>query len=91
MDLVVINHGPDKGYLFQAPTNCEIKKGDHVLCETRYGAQQGKVVSVLHSPRLTTEELEFLFESTGATLPLKKILGIYQAFEYPEDNLEFIF
>lgn len=61
----------DKDYLFEVPSDLDLKKGDKVLCKTMRGLQEG--VCRMDSTIMTDGGLEALAKMCGAYLPLKKV------------------
>lgn len=77
MNIVLIRHDNfNKDYLFQTPT--ALHHGDRVLCDTSRGEQYGTAqcdsiqIGTDHNSQVV---LEILVRITGATLPLKSIVG----------------
>ena len=63
---VVVRHDPcGLPYLFYAPLDADIQKGDEVYCDTKKGIRKAVVVS-----RFTTEEGSFLLDR------VKEICGV---------------
>ena len=86
--LVVVQHcknGPK--YMFQAPAWANIKAGDQVTVET--AKVPATVVSAM-TCNTDSREYKFAMETTGAYLPLKKVLNklVYEPFYYEDEKSE---
>ena len=80
MKLVLIKHQKDADRCYLFATEFPLKKGNKVLCDTRYGEMIGYVEDDsidVNEP----EVLNLIFKSYGVTLPLKTITGIVIEFE----------
>ena len=77
VDLVLCRHQPEQQqtFLFQAPNLSGIHPGDEVMCDTRYGQARASVVDVLQNVDLDSEIGSFVLNATGASRPLRDILG----------------
>ena len=73
--IVIVKHTDGRRYMFEVPGDYVLKKGDMVLCDTKYG----KVIAtcVTESLKCCSEVFDMIAELVGATFPLKKILGKY--------------
>ena len=79
--LVLVKHDSStKVYLFQAGKYDLIYNGDLVVCETKYGKSYGRVVGVEDCFE-DSPFYKFAVIASGATLPLKKVLGKYVMFD----------
>lgn len=65
--------GCEKPFLFSVGREEKLRGGVRVLCDTRYGAQEGNVFG--DSFYISEEGLASVAKSTGATLPLREIVG----------------
>lgn len=87
IELVVCKHpNCKKNFLFYAPAWTGLKKGDEVIVDTKKGEQP----AIVQSKTIVEEGSEvysFILESTGATLPLRKVLKVvfYRELEYKEE------
>ena len=63
-----------KDYLFSVPNDISLCKGEHVICDTRFGKNEG--VTSSKSVKVNKETLEWLAKYMGATLPLKPVIGV---------------
>lgn len=90
--IVACSHNGANGlYLFEAPIDAKLEKGDEVLAENRKGGKQ--VVKVWYSIKaseITDEAMQLIFNLANARLPLCKILGKYyfEPFEQEENKTE---
>lgn len=87
-DLIVCKFdGCDKPYLFRATPWSNIKAGDEVLVETRHGNKHATALG-RELFEVGSERYEFIIEASGATLPLKRVLGYYKytEFDYKEEE-----
>ena len=66
----------ERAYLFAVPVEDKIKKDTKVICHTRYGEQEGKVVS--DSFWVSEEALESICSAIGAKCPLNDIIGTFE-------------
>lgn len=73
--VVSCQHQPNgQKFLFRAPYDSDIERGDTVICDTRYGEQTATVCSVLY----LNEDSEFyrmLIDVAGARHPLSRVIG----------------
>lgn len=92
IDLVCCKHeGNPQPFLFRAPAWSNLKKGDGCIVETKNGQYLAKVENCITiSPNSDSDELLFILQGYGATLPLKKVLKkiTYKEFKYEEDENE---
>ncbi len=75
----------DKDYLFEVPSDLDLKKGDKVLCKTMRGLQEG--ICRMNSTEITEVGLSALVKMCGAYLPLKKVVDKVVEF-YPNPSLD---
>lgn len=72
-NLVFVNHGTTKNYLFQAPLTIRLNKGEKVFAETIQGECIGTCVTdSFIADKFITEQI---ITGTGAYEPLKEIVG----------------
>ena len=71
---LVKHENNDKPYLFCVGRDAMIKNGAKVACDTRIGITRGTVVG--DSFMVSKDTLESICVAVGATLPLRKIIGI---------------
>ena len=64
----------DKPYLFCVGRDTMIKNKTKVMCDTRIGRERGTVVG--DSFMVSKDTLESICVAVGATLPLRKIIGV---------------
>ena len=86
--IVIINQG-GRRYLFAVPKNGYVDKGDRVLVDTRYGEREG--VAASNDFYCSGEEFDAFVTLTGATLPLRYVLGklnreIFEPDEVPTEE-----
>ena len=83
IDLVVVNTEFGKR-IFEAPSWSYLKAGERVRVDTRAGEVEGTVID---SSTVAVDELDFYFNLTEATKPLKRVVArvIESRFEYPEE------
>lgn len=72
-NLVFVNHGTDRNYLFQAPLMIRLKKGEKVFAETSLGESIGECVT--DSFIVGEYETDCIVVATGAYKPLKDVIG----------------
>lgn len=88
VQFVVCQHiGDSKKYLFYAPAFSDIKIGDEVLVDTRFGAQEATVLAVCNTSNDDVERT--LCVLAGAEdKPIKRVIGKYNfvKFDYSEDE-----
>lgn len=91
LDLVLVQHqdGGQK-FLFQAPYHSDLNTGNEVIVETRRGRQKATVVSSLSvndENDIDRKTIDFILKTTGAMMPLKKILSrtVEEPFLYRND------
>ena len=79
--------GNSKKYLFYAPAFTDIKKGDEVLVDTKFGDQRATVLAVCTS---MSEDVKIVLRVlTGKEdEPVKRVIGKYNfvKFDYSEDE-----
>lgn len=61
-----------RNFLFELPSDLNIKVGDTVLCDTMKGETTGTVISIL---TIEEHQLKPIIDGIGAYLPLKKVIG----------------
>ena len=88
IQFVVCQHtGDSKKYLFYAPAFSDVKEGDSVLVETKFGKQRATVLAVCIS---SSEDVERALRALAGVegKPLKRVIGKYQfvKFNYSEDE-----
>ena len=88
VQFVVCQH-TDNGekYLFYAPVFTDIKKGDEVLVDTKYGERKATVLAVCTTSSDDVDRiLRVLVGAEGK--PLKRVIGKYKfvKFDYGEDE-----
>ena len=86
-DLVVCKfEGNNRPYLFRATPWSGINVGDEVLVDTRKGKAHATVLG-RELFEVGSDRHQFIIEAAGATLPLKRVLGVYKYTElnYKED------
>ena len=71
-NIVIVNQSGSK-YLFSVPENVTLKEGDKVKCDTRKGVTDG--ICFTDSAVINTSALPLIAKLTGATLPLKSVVG----------------
>jgi hypothetical protein len=64
-----------KPFLFRVPDGVALKDGDKVICDTRYGEAVGFVSGPVY--QASDDLLPLVCQGTGATLPLRFIVGKY--------------
>ena len=88
VQFVVCKHdGNSKKYMFYAPAFSDIKKGDGVLVDTKFGEQKATVLAVCTTSDDDVERI--LRVLTGAEdKPIKRVIGKYNfsKFDYSEDE-----
>lgn len=88
IDLVVCKHDNNpKSFIFRAPAWSHLKKGDLVIVETQKGEKEA-IVERSYTTNRSSEELDFILISSGATIPLKKVLKkvTYKKLIYEDEN-----
>lgn len=88
VDLVVCTHDDDetsKLYLFQAPAWSRLKYGDRVIVDTRHGKSRATVQTAITMEQ-GSEPFKGMVLIAGATLPLRKVLGKYEFFDFAYDT-----
>lgn len=86
IDVVAVKLNGPKTYLFRAPAcTYAIHEGSKVKVETSQGEDYGEVVAKAFLDE-GGEDLRFIAKVNGATLPLKRVLGVvaYHEITYPE-------
>ena len=77
MNLAIIKHDNDyRKFLFSVPDHVYLKKGDRVICKTRFGESDG--TCVYDSFALDGPALDIFVAEKGAHMPLAPIIGEYQ-------------
>ena len=88
VQFVICKHDCEiKKYLFYAPAFSDIKKGDEVLVDTKFGEKKATVLAVCTSSRDDVERaLRVLAGAEGK--PIKRVIGKYNfsKFDYSEDE-----
>lgn len=78
LTVAICNHnGNNADFWFEAPKDCDIKKGSEVLVNTKYGEQKAKVKEVVFFK--TQQDLDDYVKRNdvcGPTFPLKKVVGV---------------
>ena len=75
--IVIVQHeGKNARYLFEVPDGVHLAPGDTVVCDTCKG--EANAVCVTHSIVCGENAFEAFVKLTGATLPLRKIVGKYE-------------
>lgn len=76
--------GSSKAYLFEAPTY--IFPDTEVLVDTRHGASRAKVMGSQYV-EIDSDMYKLLLAISGATMPLKRVIGKYDytEFEYRKE------
>lgn len=83
--VVVVQHlGKPTRYLFEVPDSVHLAPGDMVICDTRKGEAEG--ICITHSVICGENAFEAFVKLTGATLPLRKIVGKYELNRFVEEN-----
>ena len=89
IDLVLCKHeNCDRLFLFQAPSwTRKLDKNSVVIVDTKHGEQIAHVVEKITIDAYS-DEFEFIVKSSGASLPLRKVLSIieYKLLEYEEED-----
>lgn len=88
VQFVVCKHaGNSIKYLFYAPVFTNIKEGDEVLVDTKYGEKRATVLAVCST---SSDDVERTLRVLSGTKdkPLKRVIGKYQftKFDYDEDE-----
>ena len=81
--IVIVNHGGHR-YLFAVPKNGYVDKGDRVLVDTKYGEREG--VADSNDFYCSGDELNAFVTLTGATLPLRYVLGRLNPVMFEQDE-----
>lgn len=78
LTVAICNHnGNNADFWFEAPKDCNIKKGSEVLVDTRYGEHKARVKEVVFFK--TQQDLNDYVKRNdvcGPTFPLKKVVGV---------------
>lgn len=72
--VVFVKHKHGKNYLFETEEN--LKKGDEVRCDTRYGEEDG--VCATDSFDISYNAMFHMAKELNAPLPLRKVIGKYE-------------
>lgn len=81
--IVIVQHlGEDTRYMFEVPDGVQLAPGDTVVCDTRKG--EAKAVCITHSIVCGRNAFDAFVKLTGATFPLKKIIGKYELNRFAE-------
>lgn len=87
IDVVAVKFSKEgKTYLFSAPSwTRAIHEGSQVKVETSKGEDYGEVIAKETFDE-KSDDLQFVVKVAGATLPLKRVLGVvtYNEIYYPE-------
>lgn len=79
--------GVSKKYLFYSPAFSDIKIGDEVLVDTKFGEQRATVLAVCNT---SSDDVERALRvlAGGEDKPVKKVIGKYNfvKFDYSEDE-----
>lgn len=87
--LVLAKHaGNDKAYLFVAPRGAYFEDGQRIIVETKLGNSGATVVKSESYETIDSKIAQMLIAATGATLPLKRVIGKVVPIEWPEDEEE---
>ena len=70
--------------MFAVPKNGYVDKGDRVLVDTRYGEREG--VADSNDIIASEEEMDAFLTLTGATLPLRSVLGKLHPVMFEQDE-----
>lgn len=83
IDLVVVSTRFGKR-IFEAPSWSYLKAGERVKVDTRAGEVDGTVID---SSTVAVDELDFYFNLTEATRPLKRVVArvVESRLNYPEE------
>lgn len=90
IDLVVCKHDNNpKAFIFRAPAWSNLQKGDLVIVETKSGEKEA-IVERSYTTNKSSEELDFILVSSGASVPLKKVLKkvTYKNLVYEDEDRE---
>lgn len=82
MNIVIVKHPNNyRGYIFEVPSDKELKKGDKILVRNKKGIKD--VICDCDSFEASENVVNSLAQSFGATFPLAKVIGIfhYEAWE----------
>ena len=89
--IVRLSEYSKKIYLFETPAFSGLKKGDTIICDTSHGEKVAKVVAS-DSVEIDKVADHLWLDLCGASLPLKKVKGRFEAYNYPdaegEDNAQ---
>lgn len=90
MKVVLIRHcnntSSKEAYLFEVPSDYDVKTGDHVLVNTKKGTATG--ICLTNSTYVNEDFVEQLAPILGGKCPLKKVIGTYhlEEFDIPEEE-----
>lgn len=84
--IVIVKHiGNGNICMFEVPNAAPtLHKGDEVLCDTRKG--EAKAVCITDTVVCGKVALDAFAALTGATMPLKKVIGRYELVRFAEEN-----
>lgn len=88
VQFVVCQHADSqKKLLFYAPLYANIKSGDEVLVDTKFGKKMATVLAVCNSTSNDVEQVLRVLTGAGCE-PLKRVIGKYDftKFNYREDE-----
>ena len=89
IDYVVVEQKNGKRYLFTAPAHSYLKAGTIVTVDTVNGPELGTVVaSTTEYTDTTADDVKFLIDAFGATLPLRRILSKRVEYELDYSDYE---
>lgn len=89
IDYVVVEQNNGKRYLFTAPAHSYLEAGTTVTVDTVNGPEIGKVVaSTTEYTDINVDEVKFLIDAFGATLPLKRVISKRVEYEYDYSDYE---
>ena len=87
MTLVLAKHDNNNMvYLFRAPRGAYFEDGQRIIVETKRGNSDATVVKSESYETIDSKIAQMLIAATGATLPLKKVIGKVIPIEWPEDK-----
>ena len=87
IDIALVKHPHwDKLYLFRAPLCSRLKEGDEVLVDTKFGKSPATVKSMAYGVSVNSDVYKFILKTTGATHPLKRVLGVYEDLDYSYED-----
>lgn len=88
--LVIVRHpeytNAEKVYLYEAPAFNGLKKGDKVLCRVKENRLVVGVVVHTDNVEKGSAAVDMWADVTNATLPLKRIEGIFEKCSYKDEE-----